>query len=98
MLTAGPKVLAILLVEMVEQVHNYQRHQSRQQNSVAPELHESGECLPAGSAEERRTLGISLFQMISNRPGTRHGFARINQHGYEALTRKSDHVFVGKAP
>ena len=41
---------------------------------------------------------MSLFEVICDRPRAHHGFSRINEDGYTALTRESDHVFVGKAP
>src|SRR5258708_12244966 len=90
--------MAILFVEMVEQVHNYQRHQPRHQNVITPELHVSGEYLPTPSAEQRGTLWMGLFQVICDRPGARNGFSRINEDRDAPLTRQTDSTFADQSP
>ncbi len=48
-----PGLMPLIIVDLFNHLHEKDREyfRSRHQNGVASELHESGECLPAGSVE-----------------------------------------------
>src|SRR6267142_1956720 len=79
-------------------IRDDQREHAADHGDVAPPVQHPADGAAAFAAEQRRPVGIGVFQIIRDRPGIDDGGFAVDQHRHLFGIVRSDRILLGEAP